>query len=84
MIIGLTGSFCGGKDSVADYLGEKGFIHFSLSDMLREELRKRKKKVTRENLQKIGKELREKHGDSVLAERALKKVKKGGKALEGN
>ena len=77
MIIGLTGSFCGGKDSVADYLEEKGFVHFSLSDIIREECRKRKKKVTRDNLQKAGIELREKFGDSVLAERALKKVKMG-------
>ena len=74
MIIGLTGSFCGGKDTVGDYLKEKGFMHISLSDILREDLKAKKKKVTRENLQKIGNELREKHGNSVLAERVLKKL----------
>ncbi|MBR9691180.1 AAA family ATPase [Candidatus Woesearchaeota archaeon] len=77
MIIGLTGSFCGGKDSAAEYLGEKGFKHFSLSDIIRDECRKKKKKLTRTNLQKIGIELREKFGDTVLAERALKKAGDG-------
>ena len=78
MIIGLTGSFCGGKDTVAEYLvGEKGFIHYSLSDILREELRKQKKKITRTNLQKFANDLRENEGNSALAERTLKKIKKG-------
>ncbi|MBD3354523.1 AAA family ATPase [Candidatus Woesearchaeota archaeon] len=75
MIIGVTGSFCGGKDTAAEYLAEKGFKHISLSDMIREECKKRKRKVTRDNLQEIGKDLREKYGNSVLAEKALDKVK---------
>jgi len=75
MIIGLTGSFCGGKDTVAEYLEKKGFKHISLSDMIREECKKRKRKITRKNLQQIGNELREKYGNSVLADRALKKIK---------
>ncbi len=74
MIIGITGSFCGGKDTAAEYLVEKGFKHISLSDMLREECKKRKRKITRENLQDIGKELREKYGNSVLADRAVEKL----------
>ena len=40
MIIGITGSYASGKDTVASILQEKGFIHYSLSDILREELKK--------------------------------------------
>ena len=36
MIIGLTGSYCSGKDTVANYIVQNyGFIHFSLSDEIR-------------------------------------------------
>lgn len=34
MIIGITGTFAAGKDTVADYLKEKGFEHFSLGEEL--------------------------------------------------
>ncbi len=75
MIIGLTGSFCAGKDTAAEYLVKKGFIHYSLSDAIREEADRRGIKKTRENLQKLGNELREKYGNAVLAERALETFK---------
>lgn len=79
MIIGLTGSFCSGKDTVAEYLQkEKGFIHYSLSDVIRDEIRKRGREVTRDELVKTGIELRTKYGYAVLAERIAKKLKKGG------
>jgi len=74
MIIGLTGFYCSGKDTVAEYLvKEKGFVHYSLSDILREELRRRKLKPTRDNLIKIGNHLREKFGYSILAKKILEK-----------
>jgi dephospho-CoA kinase len=78
MIIGLTGSFASGKDTVAEYLvDKKGFVHYSLSDIIRDEVRKKKCKVTRNNLISTGIALRTKFGYSVLAERILKKLKKG-------
>src|SRR3989339_172765 len=73
MIIGLTGTNCAGKDTVAEYLmKEKGFRHFSLSDVLRMELKKRGKQPTRDNLIEIGKGLRTRYGNSILARRAVK------------
>jgi dephospho-CoA kinase len=60
MIIGITGPNASGKDTVADILEEKGFIHYSLSDILREELKKSNKEEIRKNLIKIGNELRKK------------------------
>ncbi|MFH1368008.1 MAG: AAA family ATPase [Elusimicrobiota bacterium] len=78
MIIGLTGSFCSGKDTVAEYLQkEKNFIHHSLSDVIRDDIRRRGKAVTRDNLVKTGIALRTKYGYAVLAERVLRKLKKG-------
>lgn len=74
MIIGITGFLCAGKDSVASILMKKSFYHISLSDMIREECRKRMIAITRENLQNVGNELRAKYGADVLARLALKKI----------
>ncbi len=72
MIIGLTGKNASGKGEVAKFLQERGFYFASLSDMLREELRRRRMALTRDHLTRVGNELREKHGPSVLAERILR------------
>jgi dCMP deaminase len=72
MIIGLTGKNAAGKGEVARFLQERGFHFGSLSDMLRKELKDRRIQATRDNLTRIGNELREKHGPSVLAERMLR------------
>lgn len=77
MIIGITGGFCSGKDTVADYLIKKGFVHCSLSDYLREELRNIGKEIGVVNLRSIGDELREEHGSNFLAKKALKTFKQG-------
>jgi dCMP deaminase len=74
MIIGLTGKNASGKGEVAAFLKEGGFQYYSLSDVLREELEARKLSVTRENLIKIGNELRSKYGSGVLASRILAKL----------
>jgi dCMP deaminase len=68
MIIGVTGMFSSGKDTLAEYLQKKGFVHHSLSDEIRGEAHRRKINVTRDTLIKLGNELREKNGASVLAE----------------
>jgi dCMP deaminase len=74
MIIGLTGKNASGKGEVAKYLESRGFQYHSLSDVLRDELKRRHLKPTRDHLTRIGNELREKSGPSVLAERILKKL----------
>ena len=77
MIIGLTSFLGAGKTSVADHLVKKGFEFYSLSDVVRDEIKNRGEEITRERLQEVGNELRKKHGSAVLANRVLKKVKPG-------
>ncbi len=74
-IIGLTGTNGAGKGEVAAYLKTKGYAYFSLSDLIREDLRKKEKEVTRNNLIQTGNELREKFGPDILAKLVMKKVK---------
>ncbi len=74
MIIGLTGRNGSGKGVVADYLKAAGYTYYSLSDILREEIQKTGKPVTRETLIATGRRIREEGGPSVLADLVLKKL----------
>jgi len=74
-LIGLTGTNGAGKGEVAAYLLKKGYEYFSLSDLIREELTKRDKGITRDNLIKMGNQLREKFGANFLARQVMEKVK---------
>lgn len=71
MLIGVTGYIGAGKDVVVDYLKTKGFKHISLSDILRKELKARKKTVTRAHLIELGNAIRTTHGPGALAQLAL-------------
>ncbi|MBW2997437.1 AAA family ATPase [Candidatus Woesearchaeota archaeon] len=75
VIIGITGMYSSGKDTVADYFVREGFTHFSLSDLIRDELGRRGMEVTRENLIRVANEMRTEYGHGVLGERALEKMK---------
>ncbi len=75
--IGLTGKNGSGKGEAAKYLQQKGFLYFSLSDVLREEAKARKIEATRDSLFALGNELRAKHGSGVLAQRVLAKLQPG-------
>lgn len=75
MIIGLTGKNASGKGEVANYLKTKGFSYYSLSDVIREEATNRGLEHTRDNLIKLGNELREKFGASYLAQQINNRIK---------
>lgn len=77
MILGIAGTNASGKDTVSSYLIKKGFIHYSHSDILREDLRKQGIEVIRENLQKYGNEIRAKYGSDILTRRLKEKLQKG-------
>ena len=67
-IIGLTGRNAAGKGTVAYFLEKNSFVYHSLSDTLREELKRRNLEESRENLIQIGNDLRKNGGPGVLAD----------------
>ena len=78
MIIGLTGMPGSGSNSVGDFLvEEKGFIWLSYSDILREELQKEGKEITRKAMQDLGNEIRERYGAGELSKRLINKMESG-------
>ena len=74
MIIGITGNYASGKDTVAKIIIKSGFKHISLSDILRTELNKQCKEVTRDSLTKFGNKLRRQNGANILAKKALERI----------
>jgi dephospho-CoA kinase len=74
VIIGLTGSYCSGKDTVAEYIVKNsGFYHFSLSDEIRILMKEKNIEPTRENLIVFGTRLRQEEGNDVLAKSVISK-----------
>jgi dCMP deaminase len=74
VIIGLTGKNGSGKGEVVKYLQERGFVFYSLSDVLREEAAREGKPVTRDNLVELGNRLRNQGGPGVLAEKIFSRL----------
>jgi dCMP deaminase len=74
MILGVTGFFCSGKDTLAAYLEKKSFYHVSLSDIIREEIRRRGRRVSLRATIEVGNELRRQYGPQILAQRALARL----------
>jgi dephospho-CoA kinase len=79
-LIGLTGTNGAGKGEAAAYFGTRGYAYFSLSDIIRDELRERGEPASRDNLIRTGNELRERGGPDVLARRTIDKIG-GGRAV---
>lgn len=73
-LIGLTGTNGAGKGEAAAFFMTKGYVYASLSDILRDELGARGLEITRDNLIRMGNELRKKFGPDVLARRTMAKV----------
>jgi len=78
-IIGLTGTNGSGKGEAAAFFIRHGYAFYSLSDLVREELKNRSQESTRDNLIQAGNHLRKKFGADILARRTMEKVK--GKAV---
>ncbi len=74
MIIGLSGKNCSGKDTVANYLLSKGFVALSLSDAIREDLKRLGRSINRENLIAQGNYIRQKYGEGELVKRVMRNV----------
>jgi cytidylate kinase len=71
-IIGISGTNGSGKDTLGHILGtQHGFLFISVTDVLREELRKRGAPVDREHLRALSAEWRHEYGLGVLVDRAV-------------
>jgi len=78
MILGLTGTFAAGKDAVAEYLKQKGFLFTSLSDLIREESVRQNRPIDRDTLRVVANEMRGKFGAEYFAKLAIQKIKESG------
>jgi dCMP deaminase len=76
VILGVSGPYGAGKGEVVDYLKARSFYAFSLSDVLRDELRARGQDETRERMIETGNELRARYGPAVLAERLAARLQR--------
>jgi dephospho-CoA kinase len=74
-LIGLTGLNGAGKGEAARFFQKNGFDYYSLSDIIRGELIRKGKKITRDHMIRMGNELRRVHGSDILARRIMEKVK---------
>lgn len=71
LIIGLTGYPASGKDTVADYLVDRGFAKIVLSDLLREEMRALGIPLDRTSMQDFATRMRADRGNAYLAEKSI-------------
>jgi dCMP deaminase len=76
MIIGVAGLNGAGKSAVVDFLRERSFVAHSLSDVLRDELRREGVPESREAMIQVGRRLREQEGGDALAKRLLPRLKR--------
>lgn len=74
MVIGVVGPMASGKDTMADYLKKMGFMHESLSDILREIMTMEGEPIDVLNMTKYGNRLRDTKGYGYLAQEALRRV----------
>lgn len=71
-VIGITGTMGSGKNTVKKILLSKfNTYHVTLSDVIRGEVERKKGSLTREKMQNMGNEMREKYGDHILAKLAI-------------
>lgn len=83
-LIGIGGTNGSGKDTIGKLLAEKhGFLFISVSDLLRDECRKRGLPVERENLRMISAEWRREHGLGVIIDKAVELFKRAGDTYIG-
>jgi dephospho-CoA kinase len=74
--VGVVGQIASGKGILVNYLTEKlGFVSFSLSSIVHDELKKKGiKEFTRKTLQDAGDKLRREKGNNVLAKRMVDRL----------
>ncbi|PJA49020.1 MAG: hypothetical protein CO170_00825 [candidate division SR1 bacterium CG_4_9_14_3_um_filter_40_9] len=79
LIVGITGTLGAGKGTISDYLVKKGFNHYSVSDYIVEEIKKRGLEVNRDSMYTVGWDLKQKFGPDFIVKELYKKAKTEGK-----
>ncbi len=74
MIIGITGTFGAGKGEVATYLRSYGFVHYSVTSVITDELQKRGMKINRDTMLSCANELRSQQGNDVFVRRLVERM----------
>jgi len=83
MIIGLTGTKASGKSYVAKYLMAKEYKYISLSEVVREEARKKYPAPNALQLMETGNSLRKKFGSGILSKRVIERMAEGNYVIDG-
>ena len=83
IVVGLTGMPGSGKSLVVETARAEGYAIVVMGDVIREETQKRGLKPTPKNIGKMMLELREKGGDSIIADKCIPKIEqqKSGKVI---
>jgi len=80
VVLGITGMPGSGKSLAAQYLVRKGFKKVEMGDVVREEMRRKKIRITNRSIREFSLLLRKKFGNEVVAKLALRGLRK----KEGN
>jgi dephospho-CoA kinase len=81
-ILGIAGTNGSGKDSLGELLAEKhGFLFVSMTDMLRDELKRRGLPPAREHMRNLSAEWRRQSGLGVLVDKAYEVFKASGNSI---
>ena len=76
-VIGIAGTNGSGKDTLGHTLAKNhGYLFISVTELLREECKKRGIEVTRENLRTVSAEWRRQYGLGVLVDKAMAEFEK--------
>lgn len=78
MVLGVTGTNGAGKGAVVEYLKQKGFTHYSLRDLITEEVERRGLELNRTNLGQVGTALRQEHGPAYFTQVYLARAAEAG------
>lgn len=82
-LIGIGGTDGSGKDSLGEIIAEHGWKFISVTDSLRQELKKRRLPVTRVNQRMVSAEWRRDHGLAVLVDKAIEAFKQDQSKYKG-
>jgi len=76
IVVGITGMPGSGKSLAAQYLVRKGFEKVEMGDIIREEMKKKKMRITNKSIREFSLLLRKKFGNDVVARLTLRELRK--------